>query len=427
MAIAVILGALMIQARMGSEFTSIGALGVGYTALIVGGISPLRRRFDSDAWIYGMIVAETGLFAFAFHIFGPTTTAMAFAPIVAIRAGLFLGYIGAGVSVGLLGVALVPGLATGGWSVATSLELVAIPTIVVATFAAFISQERLVLRTGRTRVGDTNSGAMAERILNALRRLEGVSDRHAWSTQIVASIGTVTGLGTSAVYFQSGADSAPELVAGSEGFDESATGIDSALHTAIGTQHKQHVRSTDGTLSIVPFGPHSAIKGAIVIQSEAVTQGVADRVDSIERLIAFALPYLERIQDRDTDAAVGPKTILERELAWAGRSGDVDPRKRPIELDGISLDPVNEKSVVGDVAISLSRTEFDLLYELASSPGATIAPESLAESIGASTSVDVTVHRLRRKLANAPMGGDLIKTVRGKGYMFVPPPVAVAS
>jgi DNA-binding response OmpR family regulator len=150
-------------------------------------------------------------------------------------------------------------------------------------------------------------------------------------------------------------------------------------------------------------------------------------VDSIERLIAFALPYLERIQDRDVGAAAGPKTILERELAWAGRSGDIDSRKQPIELDGISLDPVNEKSVVGDVAISLSRTEFDLLYELASSPRATIAPERLAESTGASTSVDVTVHRLRRKLANAPMGGDLIKTVRGKGYMLVPPPVAVAS
>lgn len=427
MAIAVILGALMIQARMGSEFTSIGALGVGYTALITGGISPLRRRFNSDAWIYGMIVAETGLFAFAFHIFGPTTTAMAFAPIVAIRAGLFLGYIGAGVSVGLVGVALVPGLATGGWSVATSLELVAIPTIVVATLAAFISHERLVLRTGGTRVGDTNSGAMTERILNALRRLEGVADRHAWSVQIVASIGTVTGLGTSAVYFQRSSDSAPELVANSEGFDESAAGINSALQSAIGTQRKQYIRSTDGMLSILPFGSHLAHRGAIVIQSEAGTQVVADRVDSIERLIAFALPYLERIQDRDVGAAAGPKTILERELAWAGRSGDIDSRKQPIELDGISLDPVNEKSVVGDVAISLSRTEFDLLYELASSPRATIAPERLAESTGASTSVDVTVHRLRRKLANAPMGGDLIKTVRGKGYMLVPPPVAVAS
>ena len=149
-------------------------------------------------------------------------------------------------------------------------------------------------------------------------------------------------------------------------------------------------------------------------------------MDNVEQLIAFALPYLEQIEDRGVGLA-GAKTILERELAWAGRYADVDSRKRPIELDGISLDPANEKSVVGDVAISLSRTEFDLLYELASSPGATIAPEHLAESIGASTSVDVIVHRLRRKLANAPTGGDLIKNVRGKGYMLVPPVIAVPS
>jgi hypothetical protein len=425
LAIATVLGALLIQARTGAEFISIGALGVGYAALIAAGISPLRKRFDSDAWIYGMIAAEAGLFAFAFHTFGPITAAMAFAPIVAIKAGLFLGYIGAGVSVALLGVALVPGLVTSGWSIAASLELVAIPTIVVAVLTVFISYERLVLRTGGHRMDYTISGAMAERILNALHLLKGVSDRHAWSTQMVASIGTVSGFGASAVYFQSGADSDPERIAKSEGFDEPAARIDSALHTAIGTQRKQSFRSTDGLLNIVPFGSHSATRGAIVIRSEAGTQGVADRVDNVERLIALALPYLERVQDPGVGAA-GAKTILERELAWTGRSTDIDSRKRPIELDGITLDPVNEKSIVGDVAISLSRTEFDLLYELASSPGATIAPESLAESIGASTSVDVIVHRLRRKLANAPTGGDLIKTVRGKGYMLVPPAIAVA-
>jgi hypothetical protein len=269
---------------------------------------------------------------------------------------------------------------------------------------------------------------MAERILNALRRLEGVTDRSAWSAQVIASVGTVTGFASAGVYFQDKADSAPELIAGSERFEADAdTGFESALRTAIGAQRKQSVRSSEILVSIVPFGSHSAARGAIVIQSEVGAQDITDRVANVERFITFALPYLERVQGRGTDISTGPQTILERELAWAGRSEDVDAQKRPIELSGLRLDPVNEKSVVGDVAISLSRTEFELLYELASSPGTTLAPESLAESIGASTSVDVTVHRLRRKLANAPMGRDLIKTVRGKGYMLVPPVVPVAS
>jgi DNA-binding response OmpR family regulator len=425
-AVAVILGALLTQARTGIELTSLGLLGIGYAALIAAGISPLRKRFDSDAWIYGLLVVEAGLFALAFHLFGPATAAITLAPIVAIRAGLFLGYVGAGVSVPILAVALVPGLTAGGWSIVASLELIAVPTIVVAALASFISHERLVLRTGGHQVGDTNSGAMAERILNALRRLEGVTDRNAWSIQVVASIGTVTGFASTGIYFQASAELPPELEAHSEQFELNDE-IDSAIRTVIGTQRKRSVRALDSLVTVMPIGSHSAIRGAVVVQSEAGALGVVDRVDNVERLIAFALPYLERVQARGVGIPIGPQTILERELEWAGRTDISGSQKRPIELDGISLDPVNEKSMVGDVVISLSRTEFDLLYELASSPGATMTPESLAESIGASTSVDVTVHRLRRKLANAPSGRDLIKTVRGKGYMLVPPAVPAAS
>jgi len=426
LAVAIILGALLTQARTGTEFASVALLGIGYGVLIGVGVSPLRKWFQSDAWIYGMIVAESVLFAIAFHSFGPATAAIALAPIVAIRAGLFLSYIGAAASVALLGLMLLPGLTMGGWSVAVSLQLIATPTIVTAALASFISHERLVLRTSGSRIGDANTGAMAERILNALPRFGGVSDRQAWSTQVIASIGAVVGFSSVGVYFQDKSDSAPGLEASSDSFRLDAD-IESTLRNAIGTQRKQSIGSDDVQMSILPFGSHSANRGALVIQCESKTQNVSDRVDNVERLITFALPYLERTQEKTTGVVAGPKTILERELAWAGRSGDADAQKRPIELSGISLDPVNEKSIVGDVAISLSRTEFDLLYELASSPGATVAPENLAESIGASTSVDVTIHRLRRKLANAPMGRELIKTVRGKGYMLVPPAASVAS
>ncbi|NQW17155.1 MAG: response regulator transcription factor [Chloroflexi bacterium] len=427
-AIAVVLGVLLTQARTGPELVSLGLLAIGYTTLIAIGMSPLRRRFKSDAWIYVMIAAETCLFALAFHGFGPESAVIALAPITTVRAGLFLGYMGAGVSVGLLGLMLLPGLSIGEWSIATSLELIAVPTIVIAALASFISHERLVLRTSGHRMGDANSGAMAERILSALRRLEGVSDRKTWSTQIIASVGTATGLGSVGVYFQDGAESAPELEARSELFDTGISAeIDSVLRTVIGAQRKQSVRTIESLESIIPFGSHSAVRGAIVIQSETGTQRVADRVDDVERLITFALPYLERLQNTGSVSVSGPQSILENELAWAGRSQGADSQKRPIELEGISLDPVNEKSVVGDMSISLSRTEFEVLYELASSPGSTVGPEHLASSVGTSTSVDVTIHRLRRKLANAPMGSELIKTVRGKGYMLVVPAVPLAN
>ena len=71
--------------------------------------------------------------------------------------------------------------------------------------------------------------------------------------------------------------------------------------------------------------------------------------------------------------------------------------------------------------VSLSKTEFKVLYALATTPGSALAPAAIRNASGAASGLDVTVHRLRRKLARAPEGGNLIQTVRGKGYMLVPP------
>ncbi|MBI4220417.1 MAG: winged helix-turn-helix domain-containing protein, partial [Chloroflexi bacterium] len=76
---------------------------------------------------------------------------------------------------------------------------------------------------------------------------------------------------------------------------------------------------------------------------------------------------------------------------------------------------------------SLSRTEFDLLYALAAREGETVATEELMRSVWSSSSepatsaLDVTVHRLRKKLGRVPGGSDLIRTVRGKGYALAIP------
>jgi two-component system response regulator QseB len=69
-------------------------------------------------------------------------------------------------------------------------------------------------------------------------------------------------------------------------------------------------------------------------------------------------------------------------------------------------------------AVSLSPREFSLLAALLDRPGAVLSPERLGEKlygwdqeVGSNT-VEVHIHALRRKL-----GQDLIKNVRGVGYM----------
>jgi two-component system response regulator MtrA len=72
--------------------------------------------------------------------------------------------------------------------------------------------------------------------------------------------------------------------------------------------------------------------------------------------------------------------------------------------------------------IPLTRTEFDLLVELARHPGQVLARDTLLDRIwgydylGDSRLVDVAVGRLRAKVEDDPSAPQLILTVRGAGY-----------
>ena len=72
--------------------------------------------------------------------------------------------------------------------------------------------------------------------------------------------------------------------------------------------------------------------------------------------------------------------------------------------------------------IALTRTEFDLLVDLARHPGQVLARDTLLDRIwgydylGDSRLVDVAVGRLRAKIEADPASPELIVTVRGAGY-----------
>jgi len=75
--------------------------------------------------------------------------------------------------------------------------------------------------------------------------------------------------------------------------------------------------------------------------------------------------------------------------------------------------------------IPLTRTEFDLLADLARHPGQVLARDTLLDRIwgydylGDSRLVDVAVGRLRSKVETDPAAPELILTVRGAGYKAV--------
>ena len=97
------------------------------------------------------------------------------------------------------------------------------------------------------------------------------------------------------------------------------------------------------------------------------------------------------------------------------RAGRADPL---IRLRDLAFDPAARRVTRGGEEVSLAAREAALLAALLERPGAILSRAQLEERIYGwgeeveSNAVEVHVHMLRRKL-----GADLIKTVRGVGYV----------
>ncbi|EXJ10464.1 response regulator transcription factor [Nitrincola nitratireducens] len=97
-----------------------------------------------------------------------------------------------------------------------------------------------------------------------------------------------------------------------------------------------------------------------------------------------------------------------------------------ISLHGIELDAGRRCVLVQGEPIELTSAEFNVLYELMKQAGVVLSKELLTEKVlhrkltAYDRALDVHVSRVRQKLALS-LGSDveLIKTVRGHGYLFV--------
>ena len=89
-----------------------------------------------------------------------------------------------------------------------------------------------------------------------------------------------------------------------------------------------------------------------------------------------------------------------------------------IEHAGVTLDPANQQVTYEGKNVPLTRKEYLLLHELLSQPGKVFTRDRLTQLLygwdeqAESNTLEVLIHHLRRKLF-----GDLIRTVRGIGYL----------
>jgi DNA-binding response OmpR family regulator len=125
-----------------------------------------------------------------------------------------------------------------------------------------------------------------------------------------------------------------------------------------------------------------------------------------------------------------PQELVSRVRAVMRRIGREQPvdseNDRPLEFDGLTINPRSRVVAVSNLPVELTAKEFDMLYLLAQHPRQVFTREQLLERVwGGAQYIDpgtVTVHvrRLREKIEPDPSHPARLLTVWGVGYKFEP-------
>ena len=151
-------------------------------------------------------------------------------------------------------------------------------------------------------------------------------------------------------------------------------------------------------------------------------------------------------RDEDIDQVVGleigaddyitkpvqPRVLLARIRALMRRFSDTSSiqqaqlaEKSEYSYGCFTISATAREAWLHDEVLDLTTNDFDLLWLLASNPGEIFTRDTILENLrgidydGIDRSVDIRVSRLRKKLGDDTGHPLRIKTIRGKGYLFV--------
>ena len=110
------------------------------------------------------------------------------------------------------------------------------------------------------------------------------------------------------------------------------------------------------------------------------------------------------------------RALLRRQVA--------EPAEGELRAQDVRMDVAAHRAFVGDVELSLTAKEFDLLRVLLREAGSVVARDTLMREVwgsdptGSTKTLDMHVSWLRRKLGDDATDPHYITTVRGMGFRF---------
>jgi two-component system alkaline phosphatase synthesis response regulator PhoP len=118
------------------------------------------------------------------------------------------------------------------------------------------------------------------------------------------------------------------------------------------------------------------------------------------------------------------RELVARVKARLRRSTSDRERRGSLRFGELVVDPDRLTVEMAGGREQLTRTEFELLWSMAGSPGRVFSRDFLLEQVwgynytGDSRTVDVHIRHIRQKLERLPGSSQYIETVRGVGYRF---------
>lgn len=162
---------------------------------------------------------------------------------------------------------------------------------------------------------------------------------------------------------------------------------------------------------------------ALRIQKQTPVLMLTAKGDEIDRVVGLEIgadDYLPKpFNDRELVARI--KAILRRAQIVNQENGE-----NSTETYGdLTLDIARQEAFCNEKLLILTGTEFSLLYQLASQTGELILKDDLNEKVLGKRlmpfdrSLDMHISNLRKKLPPRQDGRPRVKTMRGKGYIWI--------
>lgn len=145
------------------------------------------------------------------------------------------------------------------------------------------------------------------------------------------------------------------------------------------------------------------------------------RGDDVDRIIG-----LEFGADDYLAKPFNPRELSARIKAILRRAQPATRRSETLTVGGIRLDTLSRRVLIGDEALRLTGTEFEILRCLLDAPGEVVSKDQLSEhALGRKLmpydrSIDTHISNLRGKLVRAGADEGAISNQRGVGYVLLP-------